>query len=121
MIVEDGANTCSVTRSTRFLDLAIRRNGPTITNENCSGQFQFKHHPHLGLEPDNYVERSDINDIISIKLLLFVHSGRRSLTALKLDELVNLLFTLNVSTGTSFLGCQIGEERLNIRQRGLVD
>ena len=41
--------------------------------------------------------------------------------ALKLDELINLLFALDVSPSTSFLGCQIGEERLNIRQRGLVD
>ena len=104
-----------------FVDLVIRRRRTAIANEESASQFLVKHHAHLALQPANDIEIGNINDIVTIELLLLV-DGRRIGRALKhSNHFVYLNITLNVTLSAGFVSRNISIGALDSAERSMVD
>ena len=86
VILGDGADVLLV-------DLILVRGVTTVANEDGAGQFLIEHDAHLALEPSDHVKVGDVDQIVTVELLLLV-DGRRGGDPLGETE---ELFTLHVS------------------------
>ena len=98
-------------------DVIIRRSKSTITNKDSSCDFLIKHDSHLTTDPRNNVEICDINDIITIKLLLLIDGLWSSCSLQECEYFLSLSITLNITLSSCLISCDVSEYRLNSAKR----
>ena len=104
-----------------LINLVIRRRKTTIANKVRTSKLLVEHHTHLVLQPSDNIEIGNVNNVISIHLLLLVN-GRRSGCTLKQREYLFLLkLTFNVTLRSSFVLGEIRKHRLDARERSVVN
>ena len=100
-----------------LIDLILRRRRTAIANHVSTSKFLVKHESHLALHKLNNVEIGDVKNIIAIKLLLLIHSGRGSLALSNREELLDLLITLNITLSPRIVRGDISNRRTDISKR----
>src|SRR5688572_13382731 len=90
-----------------LVDLVRIVNSTTIAEERRTGDFLTQHEVHLRLDPGDQVEVLDINDVVTVELLLLVDGLRERLTSRDLEELFLLEAALDITPSSSLLERQI--------------
>ena len=93
----------------------------TITYENLTSDFLLKHASHFHLKPCYYVEVCDIENIISVKSLLFIDSCRLNISLKQAKLLVGLFGALDVALSSCFILCNISKHCLNAAERSMLN
>ena len=102
-----------------LIDLILRRRRTAIANHVSTSKFLVKHESHLALHKLNNVEIGDVKNIIAIKLLLLIHSGRGSLALSNREELLDLLVTLNITLSPRIICGDISNRGTDISKRSM--
>lgn len=58
-----------------LVDLVIRRGQPTVTDQDCTGNFLVQHQSHFRLQLCHDVKVGDVDNVIAVELLLLVHGS----------------------------------------------
>ena len=120
IIVVDGTNALSGGRAERISNMILIIYGTTIANKDCTSKFLIKLLPHLFLKEGYDIEISDISNVITIKLLLFVNRGGSSLSLNESEELFLLEVALDVTLSASSIRSKISNGGLNLCERRVV-
>src|SRR5690606_13843379 len=102
------------------LDLVLVSSRTTITDEDSASKLLLKHEADLPLQPCDNVEVRDVDDVITVELLLLVDGRRTGRATEEADDLFLLQITLNVTLRTSLLSRQVSNDRLNLREGGAL-
>ena len=92
----------------------------TIANQNRPSNFFIEHSTHLGLNKRYNVEIGDVNDIVTVELLLFVNSNGCSYPAKSSNNFFHFEVSLNVTLSTSLISSDVGKNALNSRERAVT-
>ena len=60
----------------RVLDLVLVVRLTTVADEDRARELLLEHEPHLALQPGHDVEVRDVDDVVTVELLLLVDRGR---------------------------------------------
>src|SRR5690606_32933478 len=85
-----------------------------------ASKLLLKHEADLPLQPCDNVEVRDVDDVITVELLLLVDGRRTGRATEEADDLFLLQITLNVTLRTSLLSRQVSNDRLNLREGGAL-
>ena len=101
--------------------MVIIRGQTTVANQNGTSNFLIQHHTHLTLNPSNNIEIGDIDNIITIQLLLLVDGGGSGGTLQQSEDFFLLQVTLDVTLCTSLILGNISEHGLNAGEGSVVN
>ena len=101
--------------------MVIIRGQTTVANQNGTSNFLIQHHTHLTLNPSNNIEIGDIDNIITIQLLLLVDGGGSGGTLQQGEDFFLLQVTLDVTLCTSLILGNISEHGLNAGEGSVVN
>src|SRR5688572_6925757 len=104
-----------------LVDLVFVVSIATVTDQSCTSDFLFEHEAHLGLEPSNEIELINVENIITIELLLLVNGLRGRDTPRNLEELLLLQSSLDVTLGTSLFEREVRPVSLDPSKRALAN
>src|SRR4029077_1182563 len=116
MIVEDRADTCTIGDSSRILDLVVIGNIATVTDQNSTSKLLVEHEAHLGLEPNHNIEVGDVNDIVTIELLLLVNRARSCNTLRDAEPLFLFQRSLYVALCPRVVEGDVSDDGLDTRE-----
>src|SRR4029079_8704049 len=101
-------------------DLVGIRNSAAIAEKNRTSELLIEHQPHLALHPGDDVEVRDVENIVTVELLLLVDGLRAGFTTSGTVELFLLLFTRDVTLRTSIVVREIRPVRLDAAEGALT-
>ena len=104
-----------------FVDLGVITAVTAITNEESTSKFLIEHSTHFLFEPSNDVKVSNINHIITIHLLKFIDSGRKSGSLKSSNDLRDLLLSFDITTSASFISSDVGSSRFHTREGSVLN
>ena len=104
-----------------FVDLRVITAVTAITNEESTSKFLIEHSTHFLFEPSNDVKVSDIDHIITIHLLKFIDSGRKSGSLKSSNDFRDLLLSFDITTSTGFISSDVGGSGFNTGERRVFD
>ena len=95
-----------------FLDLVLSNSGSAIADQDRTTKFLIQHDTHLTTKPSNYVEIGDVENVITIQLLLLIDGLRIGCSSQKSDNFLDLLLALSVTLCSSLIGSDVSEYAL---------
>ncbi len=102
------------------LNLVVRRDRATIAEQNRASELFLQLDLHLGLDPTDNIEISDVEDVVTVKLLLLVDGLRSGLPTDQLEDLFLLQLALLVTTSPRIVTGDVSEGGTNLGERGVL-
>ena len=102
-----------------LVDLVLVVHLAAVADQDRASDFLVQHEAHLGLQPGNDVERRDVDDVITVQLLLLVDGGGPGLALGDAEELLLLHVALDVTLRSGGVEGDVGRQRLDARERRL--